>query len=89
VINVVTGAETTRLADQLVVDHGTAPADRVYRDLRGSAGNAGVTDLGALLAGVAQPNPGYGFELHRIGDAVASRNIPAAILDAFRLTRVT
>ena len=88
-INVVTGAETTRLADQIVVDHGTAPADRVYRDLRGSAGNAGVTDLGALLAGVAQPNPGYGFELHRIGDAVASRNIPAAILDAFRLTRVT
>jgi 2,4-dienoyl-CoA reductase-like NADH-dependent reductase (Old Yellow Enzyme family) len=87
-INEVTGAEAARAADQIVVEHGTAPADGLYRDLRASAGNDGVTDLDALLAGAAQPNPGQGFELHRIGDAVASRNIPAAILDAFRLMRV-
>ena len=88
-VNEVTGAEMTRLADQVVVDHGTTPADGLYRDLRASAGNDGVTDLDALISGQVQPNPGDGFELHRIGDAVASRNIPAAILDAFRLMRVT
>jgi 2,4-dienoyl-CoA reductase-like NADH-dependent reductase (Old Yellow Enzyme family)/thioredoxin reductase len=87
-VNEVTGAETTRAADQVVVEHGTAPADSLYRDLRGLAGNDGVTDLDTLLAGAAQPTAGDGFELHRIGDAVASRNIPAAILDAFRLMRV-
>jgi 2,4-dienoyl-CoA reductase-like NADH-dependent reductase (Old Yellow Enzyme family) len=87
-INEVTGAETTRVVDQVVVDHGTQPADGLYRDLRVGASNDGVTDLDALLAGDAQPSFGEGFALHRIGDAVASRNIPAAILDAFRLMRV-
>ena len=48
----------------------------------------GVTDLDALRASKPQPVRGEGFELHRIGDAAASRNIPAAILDAFRLLRV-
>jgi 2,4-dienoyl-CoA reductase-like NADH-dependent reductase (Old Yellow Enzyme family)/thioredoxin reductase len=87
-VNEVTGVEITRAADQIVVEHGTTPADQLYRDLRGQAGNDGVTDLDALLAGAPQPRDGEGFELHRIGDAVASRNIPAAILDAFRLLRV-
>ena len=87
-VNEVTGVEATRAADQVVVEHGTAPADSLYRDLRGLAGNNGVTDLDTLLSGTAQPAAGDGFELHRIGDAVASRNIPAAILDAFRLMRV-
>ena len=31
---------------------------------------------------------GGGFQLFRIGDAVSSRNVHAAILDAFRLCRV-
>lgn len=87
-VNEVTGVETSRAADQVVVEHGTAPADSLYRELRASAGNDGVTDLDALLAGEAQHVAGDGFELHRIGDAVASRNIPAAILDALRLMRV-
>jgi len=29
--------------------------------------------------------PDAPFELHRVGDAVASRNIHAAVLDSFRL----
>jgi 2,4-dienoyl-CoA reductase-like NADH-dependent reductase (Old Yellow Enzyme family) len=87
-VNEVTGTATSRLADQVVVEHGTAPADALYHDLRGSAINSGVTDLDALLAGETQQAVGEGFQLHRIGDAVASRNIPAAILDAFRLMRV-
>ncbi len=74
--------------DQVVVEHGTVPMDDVYKALRGQARNAGVTDIDALLAVVPQPctlNPEGTFELHRIGDAVSSRNIHAAIYDALRL----
>ena len=88
-VNEATGAATTRTADQIVVEHGTVPLDAIYHELRGHAANNGVTDLDALLAGPPQP-PGNrpGFELHRIGDAVASRNIAAAIYDALRLCHV-
>lgn len=85
--NQATGATTERVADQIVVEHGTIPADDLYHELRSRAANDGVTDLDALLAVRPQPRdlrPGR-FELHRIGDAVASRNIHTAVLDAFRL----
>jgi len=56
--------------------------------LRHRSANDGVTDLDALLAGRTQmpaaPHDGA-FELHRIGDAVTSRNVHAAIYDALRL----
>jgi len=86
--NLITRETTERTADQVIVEHGTAPADQLYRDLRADSANDGVTDLDALLAARAQPRvlrPMAPFELHRIGDAVASRNIHAAILDAIRL----
>ena len=68
-------------------DPGTTPADELYTDLRGASRNDGVTDLERLAEGLAQnPPAGEGdFELHRIGDAVSSRNIHAAVLDALRL----
>ncbi len=86
--NLTTGATTERTADQIIVEHGTIPADTLYKELRSRAANDGVTDLDALLAMQQQPRdlrPDGCFELHRIGDAVASRNIHAAVLDAFRL----
>ncbi len=84
--NEVTGAITERLSDRVVVDRGTLPVDELYGELREDARNGGVTDIAALLAGELQPRGvGDGFELHRIGDAVASRNIHAAVLDALRL----
>jgi 2,4-dienoyl-CoA reductase-like NADH-dependent reductase (Old Yellow Enzyme family) len=86
--NIVTGQTTEREGDQIVVEHGTIPADALYRELRAHSANDGVTDLDALLALKPQPRglrPGAPFELHRIGDAVASRNIHTAVLDAFRL----
>ncbi|MBL8700678.1 MAG: NADH:flavin oxidoreductase [Alphaproteobacteria bacterium] len=79
-----------RVADQLIVEHGTVPADPLYQALRDGSSNAGVTDIDALLALQAQPrahNPGGHYELHRVGDAVASRNVHAAILDSMRLCR--
>jgi hypothetical protein len=77
-----------RTADQIIVEHGTVPSDELYRTMRDAAANAGVTDLSALLLGQAQPRsikPQAPFELHRVGDAVASRNVHAAVLDSFRL----
>ena len=87
-INEVNGAMAVHAADQVVVDFGTLPVEDLYQRLRRHAGNDGVTDLNALISGRPQPRTRAGFELHRIGDAVASRNIPAAIHDAFRLMRV-
>ena len=63
--------------------------DSLYLDLRAQATNNGVTDLDALLANEPQlATSGGQFELHRIGDAVASRNIQAAVYDALRLCHV-
>jgi 2,4-dienoyl-CoA reductase-like NADH-dependent reductase (Old Yellow Enzyme family) len=85
--NDVIGISETVEADHVVVEHGTLPADEVYQALRGHAGNDGVTDLDALVAGEPQPLAGPGFGLHRIGDALSSRNIHTAVLDALRLCR--
>ena len=88
--NLATAKTVERITDQLIVDHGTLPADGIYQELRGDASNAGVTDIDALLALQEQPciiNPAGTFELHRVGDAVASRNVHAAVLDSMRLCR--
>ncbi|ACA19840.1 NADH:flavin oxidoreductase/NADH oxidase [Methylobacterium sp. 4-46] len=79
-----------RTADQILVEHGTRPADDLYHGLRPHSANDGVTDIDALLAGAAQPltwRPEAQMELHRVGDAVASRNVHTAVLDALRLCR--
>lgn len=76
-----------KTCDQVLVEHGTEPADEVYHALRSQAWNDGVTDLDALVAVKPQPRVEgrAGFELHRVGDAVTSRNIHAAVLDSLRL----
>jgi len=87
--NELTGAREVRCTDQLVVEHGTTPMDEVFHALQDGSSNGGITDLDALLAGEPQAADGdAGYRLFRIGDAVASRNIHAAVLDAFRLCRV-
>ena len=83
--NELTGEEIARSADQIIVEHGTAPVDAVFHALKGGSANDGVTDIDALIAGRAQPRSGVGFELYRIGDALSSRSIAAAMLDAYRL----
>ncbi|HEX6267288.1 MAG TPA: FAD-dependent oxidoreductase, partial [Burkholderiales bacterium] len=77
-----------RLVDQVVVEHGTVPADDLYFELKPASANLGEIDLDALLAGRPQRkvnNPDGSFQLFRVGDAVASRNIHAAIYDSLRL----
>ena len=82
-----TDTDTEVSADQVVFDYGTTPADELYRALRPASTNDGVTDLDAWVTGdyaLVSPNTN-GFQLHRLGDAISSRNIHAAILDALRL----
>lgn len=82
------GTSQTRAVDQLVVEHGTIPIDEVYFGLKGRSRNHGAVDQDALLTLRPQTvvhNDDGTFQLFRVGDAVASRNIHAAILDANRL----
>lgn len=76
-----------RRVDQVVVEHGTAPLDELYIALKPQSRNGGEVDYRALLAGAAPfptRNAEAAFTLYRIGDAVASRNIHAAIYEAVR-----
>lgn len=78
----------TRLVDQVVVENATAPLADLYFDLKEESSNRGEVDYEAFVSGSPQTkrtNPSGSFQLFRIGDAVASRNIHAAIYDALRL----
>jgi 2,4-dienoyl-CoA reductase-like NADH-dependent reductase (Old Yellow Enzyme family) len=83
--NAYTGTEQRRTIDLVAVEHGTVPNDDIFHDLAARSANGGVTDLDALLAFEPQPASGNGFEVYLIGDALASRNVHAAIHDARRL----
>ena len=88
--NEYTDEEETRVVDQVVVEHGTLPAAELFHELAPLARNEGELDLEALIAGRPQAvasNPDGGFMLFRVGDAVASRNIHAAIYDSLRLCK--
>ncbi|MBN9508617.1 MAG: FAD-dependent oxidoreductase [Alphaproteobacteria bacterium] len=79
-----------RVVDQVVVEHGTLPADDLYHALRPQSCNLGAVDYEALVAGRPQAvvrNPEGSFHLFRIGDAVASRNIHAAVYDGLRYAK--
>lgn len=78
----------TRTVDQVVIEHGTVPLDELYWALRPGAANLGDLDQAAFVAARPQAlvhNPGGRYQLFRIGDAIASRNVHAAIFDALRL----
>ena len=80
-----------RIADQIVVDHGATPVDDLYFALKPGSRNLGEVDQAALIAARPQTlirNAEGAYQLFRIGDAVASRNIHAAIYDALRLVCV-
>lgn len=78
----------TRTVDQVVVEHGTVPVDDLYFELKELSLNHGAVDHAALLSLAPQRivrNEAGSFQLFRVGDAVSSRNIHAAILDSYRL----
>jgi len=82
------GHRIEKYVDHVVIEHGTLPLDDLYQKLRIFSINNGVTDIDALIKNQCQPvqqNDTLKFQLYAIGDAVASRNIHAAIFDARRL----
>lgn len=79
-----------RIVDQVVVEQATLPLDELYWALKERSANRGEIDYEALVAGRPQAviaNPDSRFRLYRIGDAVAARNVHAAIYDALRLCK--
>jgi 2,4-dienoyl-CoA reductase-like NADH-dependent reductase (Old Yellow Enzyme family)/thioredoxin reductase len=81
---------TERRVDHVVVEHGTLPLDELYEALKPDSCNGGEVDHAALLGGRPQRvvrNEAGRYQLFRIGDAVASRNIHAAVFDALRLAK--
>lgn len=83
-----TGESVERVVDQVVVEHGTVPNDDVYLELKDASTNLGEVDLDAFATAAPQQlvnNPDGRYRLYRIGDAVASRNIHAAMYDARRI----
>src|SRR5581483_591121 len=80
-----------RRFDQVIACHGSLPADGLYFDLKAQSRNRGEIDYDALIARQPQQiasNPQGTFQLFRVGDAVACRNIHAAIYDSLRLCGV-
>ena len=70
-----------------MVEHGTAPLDELYFALKPLSKNAGAVDYEQLVEGgdiFPEKHPEAGFVMFRIGDAVAARNIHAAIYDGIR-----
>lgn len=82
--------EVTREADQVVIENGTQPLDELYFSLRDGSLNRGEVDMAKMMAGAPQDvvrNPDGRYTLWRVGDAIASRNIHAAVFDALRLVK--
>ena len=80
----------SRSYDQIVVNHGVTPLDDLYHQLKPQAINRGEVDYDALIAGAPQSicrNADALFQLFRLGDAISSRNIHAAIYDGLRFGR--
>ncbi|MGW6659517.1 oxidoreductase [Rhodococcus sp. NPDC055024] len=86
--NEYSGRHSDVLVDNVVVEHGTSPVDDLYFDLLEGSSNQGEVDLEALARGGEQTirrNESGRYQLFRVGDAVASRNVHAAMLDAYRI----
>lgn len=78
-----------RHVDQVVVEHGTMPLDDLYLSLKPYSRNGGAVDYERLVGGgdvFPNANEEGSFTLLRIGDAVAARNIHAAIYDGIRFS---
>lgn len=88
--NEYTSGEETREVDQVVVECGTTANDELYFELQAASVNSGGFDLEAFGEGRLDParvNRSGQYELYRIGDAVTSRDIHAAMYDAMRICK--
>ena len=89
-VNAYSRARSERIVDQVIGDYGTVPHTDLYLALKPLSRNLGELDLTALAEARPQTVDGSAagrFFLYRIGDAWASRNIHAAMLDAMRVCK--
>jgi 2,4-dienoyl-CoA reductase-like NADH-dependent reductase (Old Yellow Enzyme family)/thioredoxin reductase len=80
-------AKVERRVAQVVVEHGTMANADLYLELKPLSRNRGAVDYAALIARqdpLPMKDETASFDLLRIGDAIESRNIHAAIYDALR-----
>lgn len=88
--HVLTTATEVRIADHVVVEHGASPMDAIFHELKVHSRNVGQLHHSAMIAGTfpfLDSSPDGRFYLARVGDAVASRNIHAALYDALRVCK--
>jgi len=80
----------TKEISQVIIEHGTIPIDDLYFELKKNSINQGIVDYKSLVKGdfneIAK-NPKGNYHLYRVGDAVSSRNIHAAIYDSLRICK--
>lgn len=89
-LNQFTHEKEEREVDQVIVDYGTQPVAELYQTLKEKSRNLGEWDYSKLVYGIPQDlvnNPEGDFQLFRIGDAISSRNVHAAIYEALRLCK--
>ena len=82
--------EESRVVTAVVAETGTTSISDVYDELVSLSSNGGEVLIEALINGRPQTsvrNPDGKFQLFRIGDAISSRGIHSAILDAARISR--
>jgi len=90
VSNIYSSHERELTVDQIVGEVGTLPNDELYFELKPRSRNLGELDLDAMTRFEPQridTHPQGEFFLYRIGDAWASRNIHASVLDAMRVCK--
>ena len=82
--------EESRIVNGIVAETGTTAISDVYDELVSLSSNGGEVEIEALIHGGPQTsirNPEGKFQVFRIGDAISSRGIHSAILDAARVCR--
>ncbi len=88
--HVLTDETCVRVVDHVVVEHGVTPMDGLFHDLKQGALNRGQTDQVGMVTG-ANPleasDAEGGYLLARLGDAIAGRNVHAALYDALRICK--
>ena len=75
---------------QVIVEHGTLPLDDLYFSLKPNSKNIGEVDYKSLKKGINRlinKNIDGKYYLFRVGDAISSRNIHAAIYDSLRICK--
>ncbi|WP_367998075.1 FAD-dependent oxidoreductase [Shimia thalassica] len=88
--HVLTGETSHHIIDHVVVEHGITPMDALFHDLKPASLNSGQVDQDAMVAGLNPfqiTHPEGKFMLARLGDAIAGRNIHAALFDALRICK--